>query len=637
MTKPGLTCLHAAFHKTQVAAAVLKYSTVRLRAWLCLFAITPFMLFAAQAQEATSGVVQSTAIVQASTPEQIEIGKRIYTQGILSSGAMLAGQRFGKNSIAGEEAACVHCHRPSGMGQVEGDILIPPINGNYLYATRKDKQVAIMDPRVSKQFNQYHDPYTDATFATAVNEGINNQGREMHVAMPRYHLEEADRKALLAYLTQLSAQWSPGVSENLIRFATVITPDVDPAQRKAFIDMQQAIVQQKNGSTHLAHDHRTRHHMASAAELILGTERMWQLDIWELQGDPQTWTRQLNDLYQKQPVFALLSGLSHSNWQPVHDFCDHEKVPCWFPSVDLPPKAQSQYAFYFSSGVLLEANVIAHHLLEAKHLPKHVYQIYHDNTVGQAATQELGLALKGSTIKLENRLLSGNANATSLKHALAGIQSGDVVMFWLTEEDINALANLKPRTGVSYYFSGKLASPEKTMLTQLWKNNAHFAYLYDLPQNRKLNLDYYHAWMNAHHFATVDEPMQTEVFFAANFMTDTISEMLNNIYRDYLLERSETMINKREGVKSEQETRDRYALGKTGDVERRFGTKMIEQSQRVQIVSQIDSNSVSHGTTLYPHLSLGPEQRFASKGGYIVKFASKKDNTLTDESGWIVP
>jgi hypothetical protein len=144
--------------------------------------------------------------------------------------------------------------------------------------------------------------------------------------------------------------------------------------------------------------------------------------------------------------------------------------------------------------------------------------------------------------------------------------------------------------------------------------------------------------MNSHHFPTVNEPMQTEVFFATNFMTDTISDMLDNIYREYLLERAETMINKREGFKAEQETRDRVALGKTGDVERRFGTKLlIDPGQRVQIVNNTDSNAVTHGTTMYPHLSLGPEQRFASKGGYIVKFANKKDNTLSDESGWIVP
>jgi hypothetical protein len=306
--------------------------------------------------------------------------------------------------------------------------------------------------------------------------------------------------------------------------------------------------------------------------------------------------------------------------------------------VDVSPKSQSQYAFYFSQGVLLEANVLAHQLLNGKHVPKHLIQIYREDAVGIAATQELSRALAGSAIKVENRaVVSGPSVADSLRHALAGIKFGDGVMFWLRDEDMKELAKLKPQAGINNYFSARLSPPEKEILSEKWKTNSHFVYLYELPENRKLNLDYFRAWMNSHHFATVDEAMQTEVFFATNFMTDTISEMLNNLYRDYLLERSETMINKREGIKSEQETRDRFALGNKGDVERRFGNKFIDESQRVQIVSHIDSKAASHGTTMYPHLSLGPEQRFASKGGYIVKFGGKNRKDLIDESGWIVP
>jgi hypothetical protein len=84
----------------------------------------------------------------------------------------------------------------------------------------------------------------------------------------------------------------------------------------------------------------------------------------------------------------------------------------------------------------------------------------------------------------------------------------------------------------------------------------------------------------------VDETMQAEVYFNLMLLTDLTTIMLDNLYRDYLVERAEDML-----------------------------------SQGANI-------------TAYPHLSLGTGQRFASKGGYIVRFEGDK---LVAESDWIVP
>jgi hypothetical protein len=161
--------------------------------------------------------------------------------------------------------------------------------------------------------------------------------------------------------------------------------------------------------------------------------------------------------------------------------------------------------------------------------------------------------------------------------------------------------------------------------------------LYELPEKRVDNLNYLHAWLNLRKISLIDEPMQSEVFFAFNFLTDMTSEMLNNLYRDYLVERAETMINKREGIKSEQETRDRFYLGKPGDMQKKHGQFTANEDVRIKITGPASATSVSHGTTQYPHLSLGPEQRFASKGGYVLKFSGEHGEKLIDESGWIVP
>jgi len=569
--------------------------------------------------------------------DELELGRRIYSEGVVSPGTELTGTRFEGTPVSGASAACVNCHRRSGMGQVEGNLLIQPITGDFLFAPGGTRRLATMDPQVSKLFNQTHEPYNDATLATAMRNGINNRGRAMSAAMPRYNLGDPELKALTAYLKQLSAQWSPGVTQSNIRFATVVTPDVNPARRKVFIDMMRSIFRQKNSSTMTAKQSNSRHHMTSAAEMILGTERKWDLEIWELQGAPESWGEQLAARYRISPVFALISGISNSTWQPVHDFCDREHVPCWFPSVDVPGKDRSSYAFYFSGGVTLEAAVLARHLLAQQKPSRRVVQIYRDGDAGRAAAQTLTQALAGSEVKVTDRILRSNsAAAESLRHALEALDREDAVVFWLGQDDIQALGKLKPAMGTSY-FSAVLAKGEHAPLPADWRARSYLVYQYELPENRANNLEYFYVWLNTRKIPLVDEAMQSEVFFALNFMTDTLSEMLDNLYRDYLVERAETMLSKREGVKAAQETRDRLALGRVGDAVRRYGPPTNDKSARIPITNQQGGSHASQGTTLYPRLSLAPDQRFASIGAYIVRFADRSSKQLVAESGWIVP
>jgi hypothetical protein len=281
--------------------------------------------------------------------------------------------------------------------------------------------------------------------------------------------------------------------------------------------------------------------------------------------------------------------------------------------------------------------VLAHHILDSGALPKRLIQIFRDDSVGRASSQELEHALEGSPIKVENHVLSADSAATDSLRALLEIEkTGDVVVYWLRADDIALLGNLTPVPGVVNYFSSRLANAEHVFLPTAWKSSSQLVYLYELPARREMNLAYFHAWINMHKFPLVDEAMQSEVFFALNYLTDTSAEMLNNLYRDYLVERAETMLDKREGSKSEQETRDRLYLGKPGDLARKHGEMGAMQEVRLSIPGQA-STAISHGTTIYPHLSLGPGQRFASKGGYIVRFADNRSEKVTEESGWIVP
>jgi hypothetical protein len=49
------------------------------------------------------------------------------------------------------------------------------------------------------------------------------------------------------------------------------------------------------------------------------------------------------------------------------------------------------------------------------------------------------------------------------------------------------------------------------------------------------------------------------------------------------------------------------------------------------------AESPSNSTTIYPRMSLGITQRFASKGAYIVRFEDATKTSLIPLSSWIIP
>ena len=573
-------------------------------------------------------------------PALVAEGRRLYVDGVRADGSLLVADRQDLQPLQGGSAACVACHKRSGMGGMEGDVIVPPINGPSLYAGQKlrERTVIAMDPRRGRFLNQSHAPYDLETLGAAIRSGVHVSGRTMHVLMPRYHVSDHEVAALKAYLDQLSAKYPPGVTDHTAHFATVIAPGIDPDRKDAFLKSLNALLDQKNSNTLPGH-----RHMVSAAEGMLNLERTWSLDIWELQGDPSTWTAQLQADYDRNPPLAILSGLGDGEWQPVQDFCESQKMPCWFPSVANPPAnaGQQTYSFYFSGGVRLEARVLAQYLgdLEDGQRPKRIIQVLQDDPAARAAADAFSAAAPGYAPVVRRMLGQGGL---TLPKAIEGLGPQDALVLWLRPAALAELSQL-PAPGGRAYASAELTRSQFEGIAAPWLSKLEIIYPYELPDKRVFNMATFRSWVALRQIPLVDEAMQSEVFFSVGYLMYTMTEMLDNIFRDCLIDRGETMVRRREMLRAEEETMVRqggHPPAKSVQAKSSYAPGAIFGTNPNGVLAQKNSPKagVQQGTTIYPHLELATGQRFASKGAYLVHLEGDPGmEVFKADSDWIVP
>lgn len=515
-------------------------------------------------------------------------GKRIYREGLLPSGEPLRGTVNSGVTLSGAAAACAGCHRRSGLGGGEGQNTVRPIAGRMLFESPPDRG------SLSYGAVKNRPAYTMSTLARALREGIDSAGRTLDVLMPRFELSDDDVLQLAAYLEQLAPGTAPGVSGSEIHFATVIAPDVAQQQEQAMLDTLQAFFRDKNGGTRQERRRREVGRSVSGSEQMYRGYRNWQLHAWRLGGPPESWRAQLENHYRKQPVFAVLGGLGARGWQPVHEFCERNEIPCLFPSVDFPVTAENGYSsFYFSRGLALEAEVLAKHLADTGQGGA-IVQVFRDDAVGRVPAQALRAAMqhRGSGAVIDRPLPGNQPVPDSFWLQLLSVDRPKTLILWLNDADIASFpARMKsPPLLDSLYLSGSLVE-ETGRLRQSddWLEKTRIVYPFELKERRAPRVSRMNAWLRARNIPLLDERVQANAYFAAIIAGDALAHMDENFSRDYFIERVE---------------------------------HMTEQSLFPAI---------------YPRLSLGPGQRFASKGGYVARFARDPGNTLEPLGGWIVP
>jgi hypothetical protein len=550
-----------------------------------------------------SAFILGLAFASPTSPNEsgdLHVGERMYREGVLPSGNPMQASVKGDVPAQGTMFTCVTCHLRSGMGSAEGAVPAPSISGPRLYAPRLrfPKQPRRRKPRApveTPEPNLLRPAYTDETLAHALREGIDPSGRTLDAAMPRYRLEDREATILVRYLKTLSAEPAPGVTDEIVRFASVVTETVDTADREAMLNTLEAYLEDRNAVPRrpaaLGNAPRNPAHVG-----YVGSRRL-ELARWELRGPADTWRSQLDAQQGAQPVFGLLGGMASGEWRPIHEFCEEQAIPCIFPITELPVVSGTDwYTLYFSRGMYGEGGAAARYLrsLPALSADAPVVQLLRDTPEGRALAtgfEEAWAAPPGKRSVPQRKVLrAGEEVSFAALETVAGAAKDGVAVLWLPAPDLSAVWKLiaGPRSPRAIFVSSSLLGGALDSIPESARSLTYITYPSALPEEHAARMAAIESWHEARNVALTRPAVQSRAWFVGSMLSAALARMGDDLHRDYLLDVLDTM------------TDQTFAIAP------------------------------------YERLSFGHAQRYASKGCYIVQLGPGPRPVLLKRSDWVV-
>jgi mono/diheme cytochrome c family protein len=523
-------------------------------------------------------------------PASIALGALLYREGLRADHSPLQAERDGGVSVRGREAACIQCHRASGMGGAEGSTAVPPVIASVLFSPGHPvrTRTARVFARLARQAptGESRPAYAMDTLQRALNDGIGADGQTLDLLMPRYKLTADEVRALAAYTTTMHVGAAPGLQRHTLHLATIETADATAAVRQA-------------GPELLAHC------LAERSPQPTGQANdppVWALHRWTLGADPQLWPDELAEHQRVQPVFAIVSGTTGTTgrgpWQAVQRHCEREAMPCVLPNTtavdDLQP---SDWTFHFSRGASLDAAAMADTL--AEQAPAGGWRAVHLVVDPHSEAARIGAR------RLTERMRRGfSTDAEFVMHRpeaadtttwLAKLGARDALALWLpaaTLQTWTARHALPP--GLAHMLvSGELIELEAQALAPGWRALARITWPYDSAERHLPRIaSNVGKWLDGLHLPLADSAalirLQGHTYSACEVAANALRRMGSRVSRAFLVE-------------------------------------LLEGAEEAATA------------TAYPRFTLGPGRRHGSHGTRLMRFSSPLLAHLEPASEWFVP
>lgn len=243
-------------------------------------------------------------------------GKEIYLRGTSPSGNAITGW-MGELSVPASNLNCSGCHGMRGEGKTESGITA----GNLTW------------PNLIKPYGhthptgRQHGPFNESSFIRAVVNGVDSNGNNLLIAMPRYKISAADMADLIAYLKRIDSDLDPGVTDSLVKVGLVLPSEGALADVGAAMkDVLSAYFDDLNNRGGIF-NRKVDLRIANASAV--------------------------QNFAREEQIFAFVGGLSAGADDQLADLARNEEIPFIGPSTLLPhvETPVNRYLFYLLPGV----------------------------------------------------------------------------------------------------------------------------------------------------------------------------------------------------------------------------------------------------------------------------------------------
>jgi hypothetical protein len=221
-------------------------------------------------------------------------------------------------------------------------------------------------------------------------------------------------------------------------------------------------------------------------------------------------------------------------------------------------------------------------------------QVYRDSGGGPVLARALrrGLQERAAT-DLRDRVVGTNQKLTrDFWNSLLEEARPAALVLWLGGEDLRTLApdEAAADTVRQLFVSYGLVGESPQLPADGLRDKIYLTYPFALPSAEGPHVYRVRAWLRSKGVGqTREERLQLNTYFALAVAEHSLTRLAGNFFRDYFVE------------SVEQETESTTNPG------------------------------------VFPHMSLGPGQRFASKGCYVVRPSARAQGGLEAASDWLVP